>query len=296
MLPPLSLPFPSLDLVHSKRTGGNQPRWHADGAYLATERLAEYRAQSRAGLADIVLNYDLERTQPPLKVTLLFDLSISMEAPRHSLDGDTSIARAIQTGVWLATHLETQGVDVEAYGAIDGGVKLCQLYELPKPVSRSIPSLRCLGAGGFRLGAFIRAIAQSPAELGMRPFSSRHVTIALTDGDGGYLATTAESVFVGLHKNNCPNCTSRHRCRVEYARGGVDARLSLNNSIYQPLGYALGDIANAKKDQKTEFKLLVFNDPISSDQLDACWGENGWLKVTSSSDLLGLSSQLLPMA
>ncbi len=291
-LAPLNAPFPSLNLAHSKRTTGHQPRWHTDGAYLATERLAEYRAQRRAGLTDIHLNYDLQRTQPALKVTLLFDLSISMEAPRHCLNGDTAIARAIQAGVWLATNLEAQGAEVEAYGGIDGGPKLCQLHELPKPVSRSIPSLRCLGAGGFRLGAFIRAISQSPPELGMKPFNGRHVVLVLTDGDGGYLATAAESVFVDLHKKNCPNCTSRHRCRIEHARGGINPRSSAYGSLFQSLGYAFGDIANAMDSQKTVFKLMIFNEPTASSQLDSCWGVSNWLEVKNGEDLSILGSQM----
>lgn len=283
LLPPLAFPFPSLDLKRSRRTGGAQRRWNADGPFLATERFAEYRAQCRAGMSDMQLNYNLQQTQAPLKVTLLIDLSISMEAPRHCLDGDTAIARAIQAGMWLATNLEAQRIEVEAYGGIDGGPKLCQLRELPKPVSRYIPSLRCMGAGGFRLGAFIRAISQAPPELGMKPFQGRHVLFVLTDGDGGYLPTSKEGIVADLHKNHCPGCTSRHRCRVEHARGGIDARPSAFGSPFQSRGYELADTCNSMSGAAVDAYLAVFNDQINKNQLDSSLGPNKWFATIDGS-------------
>ncbi len=290
-LPALGLPFPNLNLQRSHVSGGNDRRWKANGPYLAQDRLARFRVHRRAGLLDVPINYDYQRDAVPLRVSLVFDLSISCEAPRTHLNGDTVIARAIQAGVWIAENLEAQGADVHAYGAVDGGPKTCQLFELNKPVSRYIPTLRCVGAGGFRLGAFIRALSQSPAELGLSPFNGRHVIIVLTDGDPGYTSIGGESVYASLHRRNCPNCTSRHRCRVEHARGGIDAR-SGYEYLYMAKGYDIADIDHAVSETSQLVQVLCFGTKYSSQPRHDSQSHLFWTWVQGTDELTA-SSQLL---
>lgn len=278
--------LPDLMLRFSVVQGGqghfyrNRKRdWHPDGPFLADERLAQYYAQFRAGFSDVQLNYARQQPSAPLKVTLLFDLSISNEARRYSLDGDTPIERAIQAGTWIARNLEAQGVQVAAYGGIDGGQRHCQLFELPKPVSQHISTLRCVGAGGFRLGAFIRAIDHSPTELGMTPFDGRHILIVLTDASGSYLRISSESAFARLHAENCPNCTSRHRCRFEIVPNAMDAR-TRSFPLFQPPAYALNDIVQARSDANIEVKMVIFDDHIVHGLLDSTLGPSAWQLAT----------------
>ena len=277
--PPLLTTFPTLDLVSSRRTGADERHWHPDGSRIATERLAEFRVQQRSGLSDLSLNYDHQAKSPPMKVTLLFDLSISMEAPRHSLGGDTPINRAIQAGVWLADNLEAQGVQVDVFGCVDGGRRLCQLQRIPQPISRHIPSMRCVGFGGFRLGAFVRVLDQAPPELGLQPFNGRHICFVFTDGDGMYLNVSMEKTFSDLHRVNCPTCTSRHRCRLESVRGGIDARTT-EQYLFHPQGYAFNDIAQARDDSALDVKVCFFGEHPAAEQLDSTLGVANWFELT----------------
>jgi len=256
---------------------GHDRQCRHTGPYLASDRLAEYRINRLAGRFDTCLHYDLVEDRVPLRVTLLFDLSISMESPRHALGGQTPIQRAIQYATWLTAGLEAQGIETDAYGAVDGGARLCQLFRLPSPVSQSIQMLRCRGAGGFRLGAFIRAIASSPPELEMSKPVAEHKLLVFTDGDPGYLAMSHEQLFVDLHKSNCPNCTSRHRCKIEQAVGAINARREFG-SIFQPLGYGLTDIGDAiqSTNPRTTVEVLLFSGSTKAENFDHFLGAEFW--------------------
>ena len=240
-----------------RRFDDESRRWHADAPHLATDRLPEFRASVKAGLPGTPLMYSTEKDSVPLKVTLLFDLSISMEARLMRLGGDSPIRRAIRFGSWLARNLESQGVEVAAYGGIDGGPRDCQLYELSKPVSWSIPQLRCRGAGGFRLGAFVRAIAAAPAELGMRPPRGRHKLLVLTDGEPGYLAMAMENTFASLHHSNCPNCSRRHRCHLEWVKSESHAHASFRGMFHNQ-GYDFADTASAIAETQADVSVAYF--------------------------------------
>ncbi len=244
-LPNLTTAFPPVELnrLKSRLNGGR--RWHDYGQFLATERLATIAPYRSLGGSPFAINYDLVADRAPLRVTMLIDLSISMEAPRHCLDGDTPLSRAVQGAMWMSRHLEALGVEVVAYGASDGGPRLCQLFTIPQPVSKFLPVIRCIGVAGFRTGAFVRAIAESPAELGMKPFNGRHILMIFTDTDRHYLSISNESIFEGMHKSNCPNCTSRHRCSVETADGAINPRKSDLGWLFAPPAYELADVDNA---------------------------------------------------
>jgi len=282
-LPSLNQPFQIENLDRRIRTAGDDQNWNDEGEHLATERFAEFRANRTAGYLDTEMRYDLVEDSIPLRVSLLFDLSISMEAPRHALGGDIPIRRAIQYGTWLASALESMNIEVEAYGGISGGPKLCQLFRMPgRPAAISLSMLRCHGFSGFRMGAFIRAFSAHPAELGMRAPVGKHKLIILTDGDEpNYLGAGKESVFPGLWKNNCPGCTSRHRCRIQSVRGGIDQRLGVPD-VFQPLGYSLIDAADAISSAAPAMntKVLLFGGSANDDQYDHYLGAEVWADAT----------------
>ena len=289
-LPPLDRPLPEPILQRVRRPSDVDRRWHPDGPHLATDRLAEYTAAHRAG-QDMSIHYDQYEDKPPLRWTLVFDLSISMEAPRHALGGQTPIQQAIQFGTWFAAALESQGVEVHAYGAVSGGPKLCKLFRLPTPVSESIAILRCEGAGGCRHGAFIRAIAANAPELEMtKPMGDHNLTI-LTDGDPSYISVGRESIFATLHHTNCQACSSRHRCKIEGARGAINGRPNVLHQLFHPLGYSLTDTAEAitSAQPKMQTQLLLLGGSTNAQQYDHFLGRNYWQKshVEFGSSLTG---------
>ncbi|MCA9091031.1 MAG: hypothetical protein KDA90_20610 [Planctomycetaceae bacterium] len=278
--------FPPLPLDRRTSLSGGRRRWHHDGQHLETERLPSIIPYLQLGYLPPPINFDSISERVPIKVTLLIDLSISMEAPRYCLGGETPISRATQAATWMARHLEALGVELAAYGAVDGGSRLCQLYEVPQPVSRFLPSVRCIGQGGFRLGAFIRAISQSPAELGMTPFHGRHILLVFTDTDHGYLSFKDESVFERLQNSNCPTCTTRHRCRVEMAAGAINARVNTNIRIFAPVAYELGDIDDAAATSSVEVAINYFGPTLpyagareSAVQVFRCNSPDVWPEV-----------------
>lgn len=276
-LPPLNRPLPDVVLDRIRLPNDVDRRWSPDGLHIASEMLAQYTAAKQAG-QEMSIHYDHFEEKPPLRWTFVFDLSISMEAPRHALGGQTPIQHAIQYGTWLASALESQGVEVQAYGAVSGGPKLCKLFRLATPVSQSIAQLRCEGAGGCRHGAFIRAIAANAPELGMTtPIGDHNLTI-LTDGEPSYMAVGSESIFEQLHKANCKACTSRHRCRVEGASGSINGREGVLHRIFHPLGYGLTDTADAieSTSMKMTTQLVLFGGNIDRDQYDHFLGATRW--------------------
>ena len=272
-----------------RRHGWGTRRWDPGGPFLAPEWLAQHRAGVKSGRLGTTLHYRRDDHDSALKVTLLFDLSISMEAPRRSLEGDTPIRRAIQFGTWLAGNLESQGVEVAAYGGIDGGRRRCELFELCRPVSRSIGSLRCVGAGGFRIGAFVRAIATAPELLGMKPVSCDHKILILTDGQPGYLRDSSEAFYAGLHRDRCGTCTKRYRCTYEI--------VSATSHVCESLAYnrqteAYGDIAAAIEETGADVSIAYFGEipsavalrkafdgPAFEDVLDAPLASTEFVKV-----------------
>ena len=244
-LPPLTLAFPPVELNRMKARLKGSRHWHDYGRFLATDRLAMQAPYRSAGVIPFPINYDFVADRIPLKVTILIDLSISMEAPRHCLDGDTPLSRAIQGASWVTRHLEALGVEVAGYGACDGGPRMCQLFEVPRPVSRFLPAVRGVGVGGFRVGAFIRAISRNPVELGMRPFQGRHILMIFTDTDRHYISMSNESLFETLQKSNCPACSSRDRCKVESGDGAINSRNNELDWLFAPPAYELADIDHA---------------------------------------------------
>lgn len=292
LLPSIQQPVPDLRLIRNSMTNGHDRHWHSNGAYLATERFAEYRASRRSGVDGFPVAFDLRQKSPSMKWTLLFDLSISMETPRYGLESETPIQRAIQYGVWLAAGLEAQGVEVEAYGAVSGGKKLCQLYRLPTPVSKSIPLLRCRGAGGFRIGALIRSIAGAYPELAMRPFQGDHRLSVFTDGDPTYVALRAEHLFERLHRDNCGPCTSRHRCKIEHAINGVEAR-GQEFDLFESLRYGLADTGHAMREtrQLIQTDLCLCGPPVNEEVFNQFIGEERWINLSVTNVLSLLEKQ-----
>ena len=287
LLPRLQVPFPSITGTSVKRRIGSYRQWSEDGVEIAEERYAEYYASIRAGFQPQI-QFDRRQRISNLHVTLILDASIAVAARRLALSGDSSLLRMIQLGEWISRGLESQGVSLEAFAGVSGGLHLVQLQEMCRPIQHSIQQFRAIGAGGFRLGSMLRGVTQKREQLGLPPVQGEHRIVVLTDGDTKYLNVAKESVFQSLWRRNCPGCTTRAACRITHARGAMDQRVDscfLNGSPT----HALADIQHELTRQRqqtsgphsTTTMIVAFSDTMNIDQWDHFLASN-WISAINN--------------
>lgn len=289
----LHLPFPALQSSNRWQSSTNARSWSSDGPRIANHRLAMYHAASLAGAGDTVqIAYKPQRLAKTLSVTLLFDLSISMEMPRKRLNGQTPISRAIEIGNWFYHNLADQDVDVEVYGGIDAGRRPVKLVRYPGSREEIFADIEPVGFGGFRLGPMARALPHFRQQHASRRID-RHALIVFTDAAGLYLQRRDMSpLLADLHQNCCRTCRRRHNCTFEGA--APDSHLKNSNfpDFLSP-AFAWRDVGHAFDSQPTEFHhVFVLSDKIPRLEITAGIGDR-WSDASTQD---GISAGALRLA
>lgn len=295
-LPPLAIPFLAPRAAGGKPSArGQSRRFESAGDEIVVERLVDYEA-AQANRDELPAIFATGGSQTEaLHCTLCINLSISMEARRYSLDGQSPIDRAIQLGGWIAAELHTRSVTVEVFGAVDLGRSGVELEPVKAPSQLATRGIRCRGPGGFRTGAIIRALSQRPQGLGLPPVQGRHVVFLLTDGDPGYVHPIPSDEFRRVHKNNCPHCNHRAKCIVEVTPSAIGARPD-PVSLFAPVEEELVDTAHAIEEatrRGCDVHFFVFNDCVPSRRFDESYGPSRWTPVTTPAAALPAIERLL---
>jgi hypothetical protein len=258
-LAPLTLPFPALQSDSVRRLG--KRHFHADGQFMASDRLAAYVASTNAGGDDFPLMYDIHEHRSRLHFTIVCDLSLSMEARLAALGDDSPLQRAIQLIKWLAGNFRRQGIKFDVVGAHDSGRRPVHLRRLQLQTDDSIETLRAVGFGGFRLGALLRGLHRRQIE---QPIGT-HAVIAVTDALGLYLQPSADATVDRLQAL-CSSCHSKPNCSYERDT----AKRSPNSFLYEQLHFssdelAWTDVADAIESTQTRhFHLFAIDDDLQT--------------------------------
>jgi len=251
---------------------------------MASDRLAAYLASTRAGIDDYPLMYNRHEGKAKMRVTIVCDLSLSMEAKLSRLSGESPLQRAIQLIKWLSENLRQQGIDFQIVGAHDAGRRPVYVRPLPLQTNDSIESLRSAGYGGFRLGGVLRGLHQHQSGLP----SQRHFILAVTDAFGLYLSPGGDGT-VSQIQDLCPSCRARSYCNLEREAAKRSAVEALHDGLYfVPDEQVWSDVADAlESTNQIGFHLFAMDQDLASrkDVLDAHLATQ-WSDATSAEGIL----------
>ncbi len=271
------------------RTGANAFRRRPEGIDLDLDRAYDAAVALHTGQPadDRLFRVRRQGDAAPWTVSLVMDLSVSMEAPRGGDEVDTPLRRAVRATSLATDWLERSGVPVAVFGVHDHGRRPVDIYAVKDyrdPFRRErVASLHAVGVGGFRHGASVRHLA---AKLGRERSGSRHLIVLLTDAASHYLAPGYDRAGRQIAKSRCANCQARGRCPVE----AKDVRLTMRNTtappnIYYPTFYEMADLKDAlAANPHVEPLFALLDTGYTASVLDKAVGLGRWVQLSSEND------------
>ncbi len=227
----------------------------AEEGEIDEDFLAEYYADWVAGFENEPDRIDTSQSSTSGTISVVIDLSVSMEVLRPWLADQPPIQVAKSLTKWLVNYQRARKVTVDIYGGIDTGPRNVRLLK----VSRSIDGINPIGGGGFRAGAMIRHL-QSIHKMNRR----KHTMIFMTDGSHSYIRSNVipnvEKMFDEIQRECCVACAIRKSCRHE-PNGREDDEL---RPIFEPLSYGRDDVDHAVAGAKNVLWLDFSKEPDMS--------------------------------
>ncbi len=268
------------------RAGADAFRRRPDGFDLDLDRAYDAAVALQTGRSADDRLFRVRRPEDTAawNVSLVVDLSVSMEAPRGGNESDTPLRRAVRAAALVADWLERSGLPVAVFGVHDHGRRPVDVYTVKDnrdPFRRErLASMHAVGVGGFRHGAVVRHLA---ARLGRERPGGRHLIVLMTDAASHYLAPGYDRAGRQIAKSRCANCQARGRCPVE----AKDARLTMRNTtappnIYFPTFYEMADLKDAlAANPHVDPLFAVLDTGYAPGVLDKAVGPGRWVQVSN---------------
>lgn len=275
------MPLPA---IHGKERC-RQRRYESEGVCLDTERWHASSAMRLAGVtAEGLFFVRPRRRRQPLAVSILVDLSVSMEMINSTRRERLVLPQATGIAQALAASFTRHGFPTAVYGLHDFGRRHATLYEIKSttaPYSEAVfKTIHTMCVGGFRAGAGIRHLDRMAS---VSHPGYRHLLVMITDTGSHYLSTGNEKMMVRHFENRCPPCT--HPCVVEPCVLSSNIHQGPFN-YYYPAAYELADMqhAVAHADCTTPLLVLLGND-YSDRALDHYLGRHHWMRFLGAHHL-----------
>ncbi len=262
----------------------------SDGVDLDLARAYDWHVSRRLGReGDDRIFRAPRRSDPGLAVSFVFDLSVSMEAPRAGLAPAEPLALGILAVRSLASALQGTDVTVGFFGAHDGGgrpVTFHVLKDHDEPQDTGVlDGLSTVGVGGFRIGTVLRHLDARSRRL---PAGTRHVAVLVTDDASHYYGGGLDKMVGFVNRTHCSTCRSRGKCTVEPRTPSTSMPSGSRSQVNLSFAYERADVCHARtRLRNVRPVFLLLGSAYPDTHLNALFGRRQWARMLSARDLAG---------
>lgn len=276
-------------------TGSWQRTYRAseEGIELDIDRAYDFQVARRLGktVGDRIFQQPWpDRSATHHRVSVVIDLSVSMEYTPPANQGEMPIVRAILAAEGIASSLEKLAIPVALFGACDGGRRPVSLYRVREHGERfcraKLRSLHAVQTGGFRYGALMRHLASYHTPKSPH---CRHLIVVITDWASHYVAPGLDDAFRSLPLR-CRTCKRRPQCSVEpiVPQTSMPSRKDAPiRHVYYPAFYELADAQNAVETMcgpRVIPLFVVLNSGYTQSVLEESFGRDGFFCLQNAED------------